>query len=127
MSPSTPSSSFPLYLVLVLAVVVVSDPCPYPQVVSNCIFCDPSEPSDNQPTSTSKCVSDSNFSPEGDRSNINADLSSYIAQDKNGKPLLPSISGSPGQISNNNNGEIKYLFSPHSALDLTSLLVFHIA
>ena len=34
-------SSF-LYLILVL--VVVSDPHPYPQVVSNYIFCEPSEP-----------------------------------------------------------------------------------
>ena len=36
-----------------------------------------SEPSDNQPTLTSKCVSDSNFSSEGDRSDLNADLNSY--------------------------------------------------
>ena len=34
----TPFSSFSLYLVLVLAVVVVSDPRPYPQVVSISIF-----------------------------------------------------------------------------------------
>ena len=79
-------SSF-IYLVLVL-VVVSSDPHPYPQVVSNYIFC---EPSDNQLTSTSKGVRDSNFSPEGDRSDLNADLNSYIAHDKNGKPILPSI------------------------------------
>ena len=36
-SSSTPSSSFPLYLVLVLAVVVVSDPRSYPQVVNICV------------------------------------------------------------------------------------------
>ena len=94
------SSSF-LYLVLVVALVlvVVSNPHPYPQVVRNCIFCEPSEPSDNQLTSSSKCVSDSNFSPEENRSDLNAVLSSYIARDKDGKPLLPGISGSPGQIS----------------------------
>ena len=42
------------------------------QVVSDSIFC---EPSDNQSTSKSKCVNGANFSPDGDTGILNAVLS----------------------------------------------------
>ena len=52
------------------------------QVVSDCIFCN------NQ--STSKFVSDGNFSPDGDRSDLNAILSTHT-EHGNGELLLPGI------------------------------------
>ena len=64
------------------------------QVVSACLFC---EPSNNQ--STSKCVSGCNLSPDGDKSIFNAVLSTHT-EHGNGKLLLPGIGGSPGKIFN---------------------------
>ena len=81
-------------LLLTLLTFCVCPPSPS-QVVSNCIFCEPSNDVYiyNFNKSTSKCVSDSNFSRDGDRRDLNAVLSSYIARDKDGKPFLPGISG----------------------------------
>ena len=64
------------------------------QAVSDSLFC---EPSNNQ--STSECVSDGNFSPDGDRSVLNAVLSTHT-EHGNGELLLPGIGGSPGKIFN---------------------------
>ena len=64
------------------------------QVVSDGLFC---EPSNSQ--STSKCVSGCNFSPDGDRSVLNAVLSTHT-EHGNGELLLPGIGGSPGKIFN---------------------------
>ena len=58
------------------------------QVVSDGLFCDPSESSNNQSTSTSKCVSGCNFSPDGDRRVLNAVLSTHT-EHGNGELLLP--------------------------------------
>ena len=65
-SPS--SSSFLLFLLVVLV-------CPFPSASPNSVIFEPSELSVNQ--STSKCVSDSNFSPDGDRAFLNADLNRW--------------------------------------------------
>ena len=124
MTFSYPSfSSFSVLLSVFLVLAFVTSPHPpkvtpslRDQVVSNSIFCEPSEPSDNQPTSTSKCVSDSNFSPDGDRTFLNADLNRWC-EGKNVHLFVHenvNINAMMGKLKNSSISEAFIFYEPFS-------------